>query len=40
VSLVEQAVLLSDLTTSKMQNLHFDSEAITAFKIIFQVRFG
>jgi len=34
-SYVEQAILLSDLTTSKMENIHFDSEAITAFKIIF-----
>ncbi|MBE7535437.1 MAG: ATP-binding protein [Anaerolineales bacterium] len=34
-SYVEQAILLSDLTTTKMENLHFDSEAITAFKVIF-----
>lgn len=31
----EQAILLSDLTSSKMQNLHFPSEAVTAFKAIF-----
>lgn len=31
----EQAMLLSDLTTSKMQNMDFASEAVTAFKSIF-----
>jgi anti-sigma regulatory factor (Ser/Thr protein kinase) len=32
---VEQAILLSDLTTSKMEKMNFASEGITAFKVIF-----
>ena len=32
---MEQAILLSDLTVTKMENINFDEEAVTAFKVIY-----